>query len=79
MGGSSVPLGTGFIAIYSTANAFAALKEDGSIEVWGDPTLGGSGAPSGTGFTGAPSGTGFTLFNSFTSHNSENRNISAYM
>jgi hypothetical protein len=28
-----------------------ALKADGSIKVWGDPNAGGSGAPSGSGYT----------------------------
>jgi hypothetical protein len=37
--------------IYSTGNAFAALKTDGSITAWGDSDSGGAGAPSGTGYT----------------------------
>jgi hypothetical protein len=31
--------------------AFAALKADGSITAWGDLDYGGSGAPSGSGYT----------------------------
>jgi hypothetical protein len=32
-------------------NAFAALKYDGSITAWGDSGSGGTGAPSGSGYT----------------------------
>jgi hypothetical protein len=39
------------LKIYSTGNAFAALKADGSIATWGDPDFGGAGAPSGSGYT----------------------------
>jgi hypothetical protein len=35
----------------SWCNAFAAVKADGSITVWGDADYGGSGAPSGKGHT----------------------------
>jgi hypothetical protein len=31
---------------YSTVDAFAALKADGSITAWGDSRRGGTGAPS---------------------------------
>jgi hypothetical protein len=31
-----VPAGSGYTKIYSTNDAFAALKADGSITVWGD-------------------------------------------
>jgi alpha-tubulin suppressor-like RCC1 family protein len=37
--------------IYSTAGAFAALKADGSITVWGYSRYGGTGAPSDNGYT----------------------------
>jgi hypothetical protein len=43
------PSGSGYTKIYSTGSAFAALKADGSITVWGDS--GGTGAPSGDGYT----------------------------
>ena len=32
-------------AIYSTSGAFAALKEDGTVQAWGDSRYGGSGVP----------------------------------
>jgi hypothetical protein len=37
--------------IYSTGHAFAALKADGSITAWGNSGYGGTGAPSGNGYT----------------------------
>jgi hypothetical protein len=37
--------------IYSTVDAFAALKADGSIKAWGRSNYGGTGAPSGSGYT----------------------------
>jgi hypothetical protein len=37
--------------IYSTWDAFAALKADGSITAWGDSGDGGTGAPSDNGYT----------------------------
>ena len=37
---------SGVKAIYSTYYAFAALKEDGTVEAWGDSVYGGSGVPS---------------------------------
>jgi hypothetical protein len=43
--------GTVYTKIYSTGNAFAALKADGSITAWGDSDSGGAGAPSGSGYT----------------------------
>ena len=47
-GGSGVPSGlSGVKTIYSTGYAFAALKEDGTVEAWGDSDYGGSGVPSG--------------------------------
>jgi alpha-tubulin suppressor-like RCC1 family protein len=45
------PVGTVYTKIYSTGNAFAALKADGSITAWGDPDFGGAGVPSGSGYT----------------------------
>ena len=39
-GGSGVPSGlSGVKAIYSTGTAFAALKEDGTVEAWGDSRM----------------------------------------
>ena len=41
-----MPSGLGGVkAIYSTGSAFAALKEDGTVEAWGDSGYGGSGVP----------------------------------
>jgi hypothetical protein len=37
--------------IYSNWGAFAALKADGSITAWGGSYSGGTGAPSGSGYT----------------------------
>jgi hypothetical protein len=37
--------GAPYIKIYSNSAAFAAIKADGSIKVWGDSDYGGSGAP----------------------------------
>ena len=37
---------SGVKAIYSTLGAFAALKEDGTVEAWGYSSYGGSGVPS---------------------------------
>jgi hypothetical protein len=45
------PIGCGYIKIYSTETAFAALKADGSITVWGDSSRGGLDAPFGRGYT----------------------------
>jgi hypothetical protein len=36
---------------YANKRAFAAVKADGSIKVWGSPYDGGTGAPSGRGYT----------------------------
>jgi hypothetical protein len=36
---------------YSNARAFAALKADGSITAWSNPNYGGTGAPSGSGYS----------------------------
>ena len=41
---------TGFIKVFSTSSAFAALKTDGSIIAWGNTDNGGI-APTGSGFT----------------------------
>ena len=38
-------------SMYANEKAFAALRGDGSIAAWGDSVSGGSGAPSGSGFT----------------------------
>jgi hypothetical protein len=40
-----------YTKIYSNAFAFAALKTDGSITAWGKPSYGGTGVPSGSGYT----------------------------
>ena len=46
------PTDSGYVQIYATlGGAFAALKSDGSITVWGNSGYGGSGAPSGTDYT----------------------------
>jgi hypothetical protein len=50
-GGTGAPSGNGYTKIYSTMGAFAAVKADGSIKVWGSPYAGGTGAPSGSGYT----------------------------
>ncbi|CAC9436974.1 hypothetical protein, partial [uncultured Gammaproteobacteria bacterium] len=44
------PLDSGYIEIYSTKYAFAALKADGSITAWGS-SLGGAGSPPDSGYT----------------------------
>jgi hypothetical protein len=36
---------------YSTVDGFGALKADGSIKAWGRSNYGGTGAPSGNGYT----------------------------
>jgi hypothetical protein len=60
------PYGSGYTKIYSTVQAFAALKTDGSITAWGDPYSGGAGAPSGTGYTKVYStGFAFAALNQF--------------
>jgi hypothetical protein len=43
-GGTGAPSGSGYTKIYSTMRAFAAVKADGSIKVWGSPYAGGTGA-----------------------------------
>jgi hypothetical protein len=53
-------MGKGFTKIYSTFNAFAALKADGSITVWGSGYYGGAGAPTDNGYTKIYS-TGFSF------------------
>jgi hypothetical protein len=40
-----------YTKIYSSEYAFAALKADGSIKVWGEANAGGANAPDGTGYT----------------------------
>jgi hypothetical protein len=45
------PSDKGYIEIYSTQYAFAALKADGSITAWGGSNDGGTDAPSGKGYT----------------------------
>ena len=36
---------SGVKTIYSTQNAFAALKDDGTVRAWGDSSFGGSVPP----------------------------------
>jgi hypothetical protein len=48
--GENTPTDKGYIKIYSTATAFAALKADGSIKVWDDPDSGGANAPTDKGY-----------------------------
>jgi hypothetical protein len=38
---TTLPSGSGYTKIYSTGDAFAAVKVDGSITAWGDPNSGG--------------------------------------
>jgi hypothetical protein len=45
------PTDSGYIKIYSTSSAFAALKSDGSITAWGHSRTGGSAAPTDSGYT----------------------------
>jgi hypothetical protein len=46
-GGENTPSDKGYIEIYSTQYAFAALKADGSITAWGGSNDGGTDAPKG--------------------------------
>ena len=46
---SDAPAGSGFVAVYATVKAFAALHKNGSIYAWGSREHGGS-APVGSGF-----------------------------
>ncbi|CAC9433724.1 hypothetical protein, partial [uncultured Gammaproteobacteria bacterium] len=39
--GGATPSGSGYTKIYSNSGAFAALKADGSIKVWGNSNRGG--------------------------------------
>jgi hypothetical protein len=48
---SGAPDDSGYIKIYSSYGAFAALKADGSIAAWGSSYGGGTGAPSDNGYT----------------------------
>lgn len=50
-GGSGAPTDKGYIKIYPSSSAFAALKSDGSITAWGSSYSGGSGAPTDNGYT----------------------------
>jgi hypothetical protein len=45
-GGTGAPSGSGYTKIYSTMRAFAAVKADGSIKVWGGSGHGDTSAPS---------------------------------
>jgi hypothetical protein len=47
-GGAGAPSGNGYTKIYSTYGAFAALKADGSITMWGFSYAGDTGAPTDT-------------------------------
>jgi hypothetical protein len=49
-GGSGAPSGNSYTKIYSTNNAFAALKVDGSIKAWGGPDSGGENTPTDKGY-----------------------------
>ena len=40
---TGAPTDAGYATIFSTASAFAALREDGSIEAWGSSWGGGTG------------------------------------
>ena len=50
-GGANPPSGTGFVAVFSTATAFAALHSTGDISVWGDNGAGGQNGPVSAGYT----------------------------
>jgi hypothetical protein len=50
-GGNGAPSDSGYIKIYSTKHAFAALKSDGSITAWGSTVFGGLDAPFDSGYT----------------------------
>jgi hypothetical protein len=41
----NAPTDKGYVKIYSSDSAFAALKTDGSITAWGHYDFGGKGAP----------------------------------
>jgi hypothetical protein len=49
-GGANALTDKGYIKIYSNATAFATLKADGSIKVWGSPDSGGANAPTDKGY-----------------------------
>ena len=49
-GGSGAPTDNGYTEVFSTSGAFAAMKADGSLTVWGHPSYGGSGAPTDPGY-----------------------------
>jgi hypothetical protein len=48
--GINAPAGS-YTKIYSTTDAFAALRADGSIMAWGSPNNKGANAPDGSGYT----------------------------
>jgi hypothetical protein len=50
-GGIGAPSDSGYTKIYSTNDAFAAIKANGSITAWGNSGYGGTGAPSDSGYT----------------------------
>jgi hypothetical protein len=50
-GTRKAPTGTGFTQVFSTVQAFAAQKADGSIIVWGATASGGLNGPTGTGIS----------------------------
>jgi hypothetical protein len=50
-GGRKAPTDKGYIKIYSTDKAFAALKIDGSIKGWGRAYSGGANSPDDKGYT----------------------------
>ena len=49
-GVTGLPSGDGFVAFSATNNAFAALKNDGTIRAWGADSLAGTNGPAGSGF-----------------------------
>lgn len=49
-GGTTAPIESGFVKVFSNQQAFSAIKLDGSISAWGNTALGGSGAPTDSGY-----------------------------
>ncbi len=45
-----LPTGSGFVNVYSTSDAFAGIKSDGSLIAWGEASRGGAGAPVDSGY-----------------------------